>query len=290
MSKGEKGAKAKLGSLIDESSTLINDCFEWVFTRIGEFVTKYPRSIIIVCLALTCASLIGLRNLELVTDPEVLFTPDESLVQNDQQWDLDMFGDLGLPRGPPEGRELEEVGWFEHESYGSDLRFEETTARNLKVVHGNRQSVFFVTSNRDFLADNGAKLEILFDLKSIIQNDEAMTDACADVEYGCRFRGLHQCWDGRRENFATDQNRRQTVANCLENSQVLDEEFVHKTSNKTTLGIDALRFDVKVNHKFGSLLAEIDKLGLSLNRDDARGYNYRITSLSWGAIEYEVRL
>ena len=54
------------------------------FANLARCVTWIPKITILIMLLITGVSCIGLSKLELVTDPEILFTPDDSLVTRDQ--------------------------------------------------------------------------------------------------------------------------------------------------------------------------------------------------------------
>mmetsp|Transcript_7952 Transcript_7952/g.15993 ORF Transcript_7952/g.15993 Transcript_7952/m.15993 type:complete len:1059 (+) Transcript_7952:127-3303(+) len=102
---------------LEKGSQAINDAMEKFFGLLGYHVARFPRTVIALCLAFTVCCGLGFSKFVMLSDPEVLFTPSEANVVDDDRW-IHWFWDQ--PQGVPEGggRRLLAGDWRNYEIVG----------------------------------------------------------------------------------------------------------------------------------------------------------------------------
>ncbi|GMI52030.1 hypothetical protein ScalyP_jg4404 [Parmales sp. scaly parma] len=269
--------------LMENQSRLINLYLGQLFSKLSGFVYSHSKLTIFTCMLAVSFSLVSAKNhFRIISDPEVLFSQDNSLVSSDQQWDVNNFQG-GRRRRLSSGwnEDIENPDYF--------LR----SNRHLEALGGSRWSVFFmilkkedkIEYNNDLLQQNCKFLEILFAIKQELELS-ILKGAC-ESELGCRFKSIMDCWVDF-ESFAGDENRFQTLQTCSFSNVHLFKEYSHRknSSNGTKLEIDAIRFDVIVGYDSKQILQIVDRT--VLDHKIFYEHDYKISSVSWVAVEYEI--
>ena len=125
--------------LMENQSRLINLYLGQLFSKLSGFVYSHSKLTIFTCMLAVSFSLVSAKNhFRIISDPEVLFSQDNSLVSSDQQWDVNNF-QSGRRRRLSSGwnEDIENPDYF--------LR----SNRHLEALGGSRRSVFFMILKKE---------------------------------------------------------------------------------------------------------------------------------------------
>ena len=266
---------SRFAAMIEQSSDIINGCFEAFFSQLARLVTWLPKVTILVTVLLVACSLIDITSLKLVSDPEVIFVADNSLVSLDQAWEDRVFrnGRKGPPRrnetidGDNDNEDDDDFvfkqslaacmaeraqgggGSRELEEYRRDIDDKQRMRRLKQHKDGASSSSFFIAmkeeneneDGQNLLQNNGDHLIILFDIIEKVEMDPILQEVCNDVESGgCKFLGVHQCWNTTSQQSTLSPR----------------ENFLRDTDRSQTLGV-CLECD---NGKLNGLAMNVHKM------------------------------